>query len=1012
MVQVVRRVVAPLILIVCCVSHALAQEGDVRVLFAVPALPAEHAAKKVAAQSDRALLFRAESVSDVRANAVVGRYTVQEALGALFNGTPLQGNLTKNGVIVVTIRGNQEGDIKMTKKEIKKALLSGGAAIVLLGTTANAQEAVEVEDEEKEDVVVITGTRLQQVSPTSQVTVITREDIEMRNIQTAEGALSLLPQNNSAIRSTTPGADNTTGAGFNNLNQSVSADLRGLGAGSTLMLLNGNPITASALAQGGANFADIAGLPSAAIERIEVFNDSASAVYGTDAISGVVNIITRTSYDGLQASFNYDNNGLGGDNRQATVFGGVSGDRWNILGGFSYRSSDPTTYEDLGRTYRDYTALGGGDYRSYLSQPGRYQSLIGLLPGIGDTYATVLPGTRSALTASDIAPGRVPDDSADGQYVGKGEVYSAYFHAGADLTETVKFSLDVLASQRKVITDSGPHAVSISLTNPAVAPHLRAPFTGFLYAYYAYRFENETAAGLLPSVQRESNTDKLAISGNLSGTMPALSDWKWNVTAFYSSDKATLDLYTYQDALTDGVISGAINVFGDGLNADPAQFANLVADEPRINDSKTSLALFSGYTQGDLFEIPGGEVVLLAGVEYRQDRAAAVGTNVQGIGTNQDLIGTASRNTTSVFGELAVPLVGEGNALPGVQSFLVTGAVRYAHHSDVMDATVYRVGLAWDVIEGVKITGSHGTSFRAPSVFDLSEPLTGQTPVTPDYGCPMALGGGGPCFAPAQNNFGGNVHLTPEEGQSWSVGLQIAPEIAPGLVFGAGMQDIDFTGRIVDPLGEFGLEFTTANTELFPGVVVRDSAGALLELNAIPINLAQTKSRSYDVFADYRFSTGAGDVSLSYDGAFQARLDETVLPDTAPLELAGTSYRGPYWRHRASLGFTPAVLPNAGVTIDVTHMPGYTHYVGARGRDTSTGGTAVQDVDSFTMVDLFLSYRLDKTGDPLTGGWRAYVGVRNFFDADTPFMDTSLGYDVLNGNPFGRSFTASITKEF
>ena len=980
--------------------------------FNIPAGDMAVALRSYIAQSGQELVYVEDQIQGKHAAAVSGTYSDDEALKMLLGETALVARRDPSGaVMLVAVKSVSSGGAQgagVTQRQTAPAV----ETVKDKNKSDADEEAYNQSDDDKTDVVVVTGTRLEQYAPTAQVTIITREQMELRNLQTAEDALTLLLQNNSAVRSAAPGGDNTTGAGFNNFNQSASADLRGLGSGSTLMLLNGSPITASALAQGGANFADIAGLPSAAIQRIEVFNDSASAVYGTDAIGGVVNIITRTTYDGLQASVNFNGNGYGGDSLQASLFGGVSGDRWNILGSFAYQTSDATSYVDLGRTGRDYTALGGGDYRSDLAQPGRFHGLAGPLPGIGDTYATILPGSRSTLTFADLTPGATPDDYEDSQFIGESEVYSAFLHAGAELTDTMTFSLDALASTRKVDTDAGPETLNFALTDPAYAPFLTSAFPSSIYANYVYKFENETAAGLLPSKIRESKTDKIAINAKLTGAAPFASEWKWSLTGFYSSDKGHLDLFSYEDALKAAALAGTINVISDGLNADPAAFANLTLDDPRINNSKTSLLSFNGNLQGALFDLPGGAVTLLAGAEYREDRAAAVGTNVQGIGTNQDLVGTALRKTTSVYGELAVPVVGEDNAVPGFHSLLLTGAVRYAHSASVSDATVYRVGLAWEPVDGVKVTAAHGTSFRAPSVFDVSEPLSGNLIMTPDFGCPLILAGGPPCFGFAQNNFGGNDQLDPEKGKSWSIGAEIAPAVIPGLKFGAEVQDIDFTGRIVDPLGEFGLEFTTANTDLFPGVVVRDETGALLELNAIPINLAKTESRAYDVFASYRTETPIGRFFLSYDATYQAQLDETVLPDTAPLELAGTSYRGPYWRHRVSASFNPAALPGATFTVDVNHLPGYIHHIGARGRDTSTGGSGIQNVDSFTTVDLFVSYRLEKNGDPLSGGWRVSAGVGNLFDADTPFMDTLLGFDVLNGNPYGRRFSASLVKEF
>jgi len=998
-----------LIVVTSVVSFATAAIAD-NIEFDIEGQATSETLLELAETAGIQIAFAADRASQSISPAISGSHSVERALDEALEGTGLNYQFANADFVVVMADRSFEvqpvvvqaaGSSNLTQlARLQMVMPAGGAVSETAPAGSTAEEVLEE--------IVVTGTRLRNIALTSNLITIEREDLEQRNIQTAAGALSLVLQNNSAIRASTPSDDQTTGIGFNNLNRSASADLRGLGAGSTLMLLNGSPIAASALAQGGANFSDIGSLPAGVIDRIEVFNDSASAVYGTSAIGGVVNIITRTNYDGLQLSASYNDNGDGGANQQTFLFGGASGDRWNILGSFTYQKNTATTLEDIGRTNRDYTALGGLDFRPSSLQPGLFTSFGFPLPGLGGTQATILPGSRSTLTLADLQPGIVPEDNVDAQFVSEGEGYSVFFHGGAKLGESVQLTFDVLASQRETTTDLGPESIGLMIFNGSpISPFPPGP----LFASLQYVFENETAAGLLPRVDRESDTNSLAISTSLSGDLAATSNWEWNLNAAYSLDKATMDLFTFQTALRVGAEMGAINILGDGLNADSAQFTGLIPDAPRVNDSETSLTLVGGHIQGDLFTIPGGATVGLIGAEYRQDRAASVGSRVQGVGTNQDLLGTASRETTSVFAELAIPLVGEGNSKPGILGLLLTGSVRYAGFSDVGDTTVYRVGAAWQVVDWLKVTASQGKSFRAPSVFDLNEPLTGFLVPTPDFGCPQFLMGGPPCFGLTQNNFGGNDNLRSEEGESWAIGIRITPSEIQGLSFGANVHDIEFTNRITDPLGEFGLMFVTANTDLFPGVVVRDTAGNLLELNGVPINLARTESRAYDVFAEYDFSTTFGETSVTYDGTYQEQLDETALPGSQPLELAGTSYRGPKWRHRLSVQLTPAFLPNASVSVDINHLPRYEHNVGARGRDTSTGGNDIQRVDSFTTANLFASYRTDSRGDPFSSGWRVSVGISNLFDEDTPFLNSILGFDVLNGDPFGRTFSLTISKE-
>jgi outer membrane receptor protein involved in Fe transport len=981
----------------------------------IPEQPLPDALNALARQTGLQVIFPAPQVRGATAPRVAGLYTPQAALDLLLSGTRLAYEFIDERTVAIRVRPADAGAAAPPQADAApgapaptRISLVESAPPVEDPQPAAAPPAAPVErNEGGAGEVVVTGSRLRQATPTSRVTVITRADIELRSFQSVEEALGLVLQNNSGVQSIATGSNFDTGIGFNNYNRAVSPDLRGLGPGATLTLLNGHPLSPSAIAQGGANFSDIAGMPAQVIERIEVFTDSGSAIYGTDAIAGVTNIVTRRDYTGLSLDGAYNGNGRGGAIYNLGLLGGAAGAGWNIMGALNYRETGATTFRDLDRSNRDYTARSGRDYRPAVISPGQFESFAGPLPGTAATLVRILPGARDTLTLAEVQPGELPDDDVDELFSPHGEDYSLYAYGAMDLPRGVELSVRLLAARRETRFDRGPQAIAPNIFFGSTPFD---PFPAPWFGLFQYEFVNETAAGLLPRQSREDRTDNLNALGALSG---AVSDWRWDLSVAVSQEDTATRNHTYNQALTAAALAGTINVVSDGSTATAADFAGLQPDDPFLADMSTGVLSVNGYAQGDIFRLPAGAVRALLGAEYRRDDARTRGVDLsQGIGTNIDLIGTAARDVQSVFGELAIPVVGAANAMPGVDGLLFTAAARHADNSDFGGETVYRFGLSWEAAPWLRFRASRGTSFRAPSLFEINEPQQLMPNImTPDFGCPQALAGGPPCFGFADNIFGGNPEVRAETGRSWTAGVEIAPAFVEGLAFGAGVQDVDFEDRIVSPLGSFGLEFVTANSGLFPGIVQRDGAGNLVSLSDSPINLERTHSRAWDFWGQYAFANGAGRYSFSYAASHQAELAETILPGQAPLELAGTSLRGPDWRHRVSGQFTPAAWPRLQLAVDFNHLHAYTHQIGALGRDGSDAipGAGNQRVGSFGTVNLYLSLELDG-GSALTDGWRMSVAINNLFGAGTPFFDSEPGFDRLSGNPFGRAFSVSVGK--
>ena len=334
-----RCVLAAMLIFVFCASGHAAQEEGRRVFFDVPKLPAEAAVKQLASQAKRPVLFRAENIADVHTNAVTGSFSVPEALDSLFHDTPLQGDLTRRGVIIVSLRKEQEIEGTMTANKLKKSLFAGvsgflfgagGAAAYGQGTEGGAAATPS-----PADAIIVTGVRGKGrtvIESPTPIDVIGGEEISRLSggMQLRDVLTQLVP----SFQSTTVGSSS-----FNSLTR--PAGLRGLSGVHVLVLVNGKRRHNSSIidynsgaTSAGGNPVDLDLIPASAIERIEVLRDGASAQYGSDAIAGVINVILKSDAGGGSASveggqrYGRDGSGSDGETLRASIAHGfvIAGD--------------------------------------------------------------------------------------------------------------------------------------------------------------------------------------------------------------------------------------------------------------------------------------------------------------------------------------------------------------------------------------------------------------------------------------------------------------------------------------------------------------------------------------------------------------------------------------------------------------------------------------------------------------------------------------------------------------
>ena len=313
-------------------TNAYAQGFDQRYDFHIEEETLGSALDTLAQFSGVQLVYPHDLASMEEIPPVIGQHTIDEALGILLRHTGFSGGLTKGGVIVIALNQDRE-EAPMTSGTLKKSLLASVG--VLMFGAAHAQDVERVEDDKKQEVdnITVTGSNIRGGNVDSApIGVYDAEDIRLSGATTIDRFLETLPQN---LNSQAPLAD-LFGPGRGGNYSGGGIDLRGLGVGTTLVLLNGRRLAAPS---GGS--ADTSLIPFSAIERVEVLSDGASAVYGSDAIGGVVNMILREDIDGAQLETSYGTVTDGSHDRfQANMSAGTSWDQGSGL--FSYSFSDQT----------------------------------------------------------------------------------------------------------------------------------------------------------------------------------------------------------------------------------------------------------------------------------------------------------------------------------------------------------------------------------------------------------------------------------------------------------------------------------------------------------------------------------------------------------------------------------------------------------------------------------------------------------------------------------------------
>jgi iron complex outermembrane receptor protein len=860
-----------------------------------------------------------------------------------------------------------------------------GALALAIASPALAQEEAPATDAQAaEQDIVVTGSRIRGIDPVgSAVIAIDAEEIMEEPVTSTNDILRRVPQvvslgaNRAGGNAQNGAANATRGAGIN---------LRGLSTNATLLLYDGKRLPPQGT-QG--QFTDPSAIPSIALGRIEVVADGTSAVYGSDAVAGVVNLILRKDFSGIEVRGRYGITDADYYEAQAAVLLGHKWDTGWIMAAGEYAKNNNLFGSELDFYTSDNRSRGGRDLRGTNCAPGT-------IVASGVNYAIPTGGVTSANVGSLVAGTRNLCEFREiAQVIPDQERWSGVAAVSQEITDGIRIFADGFYSRRSGTLLFNPTA---NATVPSTNPFFVSPVPGATSVTVQTTFLGAT--GALPNPYWASTWNASAgIEADLFGDFQG--------TVYYAQGRSEevadrrrsgINAGALNAALADTNPATALNVFGGANN--PATLAR-ITDNYFVIEGKTKLEVINAQMDGSLFAIPGGNVRIAMGAEHRVEytyTSLLTGQAATQVRTASD----GSRNVDAVFAELFVPIVGADNAAPGLERLNLSLALRHENYSDFGSTTNPKIGVTYSPWTGLVLKGTYGTSFRAPTFSEVS-----------------TIGGGAGLYfdtlpGPSGNQIGigiagGNPGLKPEQATTWSFGVDVAPPSIPGFTASVNYFRIDYTDQIQALRGTPGLLTNPIYSQFVQFNPTPAQVSALVN-SGLPINAAINQSlvtfiadgrrqnlgtslfRGLDFTAAYRWNWGGVDLDAGFQGTYVLDYLFEAVPGAGLVDVLDTIGFTQQFRTQADIG---AKVGGFKSRLTWNHLNGY----------TNTTSTVFREVSNYDTFDLLVGY-------DFTDRINLSLDVRNLFNEDPPFVDTTNGFDPQASNPIPRMFAITANVKF
>ncbi|WP_278384767.1 TonB-dependent receptor [Alteromonas mediterranea] len=895
-------------------------------------------------------------------------------------------------------------------KSVKLACAFGAASTIGFTGAVNAQETEEAADAVEK--IEVTGSRIRRtdIEGANPVTVMSRVDIEKFGITSIGDVLQAIPSAGSAINT-----NNNNGG-----NGTTTINIRGIGSNRTLVLVNGKR-----WAPGLTGSVDLNNIPASIIERIEVLKDGASAVYGSDAVAGVVNIITRQDFEGVHASGYIGQYDEGDGNKEQWDIGfGTSNDKGNVYFNISYVEEEPTLAGD-----REISAV----------------PTFGTPEGFGGSSA---PPQGRFWTFDQADNGFNEQGDGNGGLEPWVEPDSRFNFAPFNYLSTPQERTNIYTQARYELTDN----LSVNVTGfygnrkseQALAPtplFIGTAFgdTGFTLSadnpFSPYDFDVTTDQDVLdadPNAREmflfgrrmmeagfrsfKQNVDQFQFNGGFEGVIEfADREFFWDANYTYAditqntSTDGLLNMDRVAQAIGDpanctgectplNLFGGAPNVIGEGtITQEMLDYITFTAQD----ELNSSLESYSANISGELLELPAGYLAFASGYEKRWQSGydqpdAIIAAGITSGNARQPTSGAFS--VEEVYLELAVPLLSD---MPGVEQLDLELATRYSDYSNFGDTTNSKIGLKWRINDDLLVRGTWSEAFRAPSLDELfsgnsdsfaplTDPCNGGAAGNPELpGCAGIPASYEQPNTQIRTTVGGNANLEAEEAESFTYGFVYSPEAVEGLSITFDIFDIE-VDNAVSSVGAQTILNACAQTGVnLCSLIERGAGGNVVDLFNGQVNLGGQTTSGFDYNVAYNFETEYGDFRVNWDGTY---VDERTTIVVDPVTNTSTEFND------AGLAGDRDVVPRLRTNLAVTWAYDdwtanwLVRFIGHTTEECSIDGDTLDQQlcsdpseelggDSFNELE-DMAYHDVSLGYAVNDNLRITLGVNNLFDTD------------------------------
>jgi len=895
-------------------------------------------------------------------------------------------------------------------KAVRIAMMFGAGATATISTQALSAE----DGAESVERIEVTGSRIKRtdLESASPITVFTSEDVVRSGAVTLEEFIQNIP----AITGAAEGSSTNNGSrGY------ATASLRGLGSGRTLTLINGRRFSSG----------DLNTIPVAYVERVEVLRDGASTSYGSDAIAGVINFITKKDFEGVEIVAQYDETSEGdGETTAFSVTTGMSNDKGNVVFALQYTKRNAIFQGD--RAFSDCPIRENAD--------GKFCGGSGTIP-YGQFFNDNYDGHVVDPSTGEVRPFEAEKDafnfSTTSYMVTPQEVFSINTAATYEIADNVSVFTEGGFTNRKSDQLMAPEG---TFWAPAVP--VANPYNPVGEEVFVVRRLRETAGRAF----KQDFSDYRMVLG-AEGLL--FDDYSWDISYNYSRyvdtrlDTGRVNPERIENLLDPTLCSADADcpevwdVFHAGtLSQEMINYA-FVDNSPVVNGTTKQLM---ANISGDVLELPAGAMMFAFGLEKRWEEYSRTPDGAASLGQIYSVAGDPTSGAYEVeeaYLELSIPVLAD---LPFVESLNISAAARYSDFSNLSNSTTNtKFGIEWTPIDGLLVRATKAEGFRAPSITELFAP---QAETNLAYNEPCINWGASTnanvranCAAdglPADFNLssdqstsivGGNPDLKPEESDSFTAGFVYTHESG----FTASLDYFDI--EIVDGVGTAGTNnvitacYESANfsdplCEFMKGAAITDDTphstapnrsvlGSISGVLLTNANLGQFNTSGVDFDVAQSFELSAGTLRLALNGTYLDEYAYTPLPGSAEVRLAGKFGEDQWETNLATYSRVRANL-TVGFSKDDWSINWVSHYQTAT--DDLAGepddGNLDNVADSVWYHDIQGTYIYDK--------YTFTLGARNVTNVDAPYTTNNQDMNTIPASydTAGRYMYAKVAVKF